>query len=66
MAPIYAIYALWVAWLVSWVIAMLWSSRAEKRGGVGASSFSPPRHSAVATFSCGPLYAPERALVLMM
>ena len=36
MAPIYAIYALWVAWLVSWVIAMLWSSRAEKRGGVGA------------------------------
>ncbi len=36
MAPIYTTYALWVAWLVSWTIAMVWSSRAEKRGGIGA------------------------------
>jgi protein-S-isoprenylcysteine O-methyltransferase Ste14 len=33
---IYAIYALWVAWLGSWILAMMWSSRSEKRGGVGA------------------------------
>ena len=36
MAPKYTIYALWVAWLVSWTIAMLWSGRTEKRGGIGA------------------------------
>ncbi len=36
MAPIYATYALWLAWLMSWTIAMLWSSRSEKRGGIGA------------------------------
>jgi protein-S-isoprenylcysteine O-methyltransferase Ste14 len=36
MAPIYTTYALWVAWVVSWTIAMVWSSRAEKRGSIGA------------------------------
>lgn len=36
MTPEHATYALWIAWLVSWIIAMLWSNRTEKRGGVGA------------------------------
>ncbi len=36
MTPEYAIYALWVAWLVSWLVAALWSNRTEKRAGIGA------------------------------
>lgn len=34
--PQYAINALWGAWLVSWSVARLWSSRTEKRSGIGA------------------------------
>jgi protein-S-isoprenylcysteine O-methyltransferase Ste14 len=36
MTPEYTIYALWCAWLVSWVVAMLWSDRPEKRDAIGA------------------------------
>jgi protein-S-isoprenylcysteine O-methyltransferase Ste14 len=36
MTPELTIYALWVAWLVSWTVAMLWSNRTEKRAGLGA------------------------------
>ncbi|HXN85860.1 MAG TPA: isoprenylcysteine carboxylmethyltransferase family protein [Candidatus Binataceae bacterium] len=35
MTPEHAIYALWGAWAVSWTIARLWASRAEKRAGIG-------------------------------
>ncbi len=36
MTPEYMIYALWGAWLVSWTVARLWSSRTEKRDAIGA------------------------------
>ena len=36
MTPEHTTYALWLAWLGSWVFAMLWSSRTEKRGGIAA------------------------------
>jgi protein-S-isoprenylcysteine O-methyltransferase Ste14 len=36
MTPEYTIYALWCAWLVSWIVAMLWSNRTEKRDAIGA------------------------------
>jgi protein-S-isoprenylcysteine O-methyltransferase Ste14 len=39
MTPEHATYALWLAWLASWVIAMLWSSRTEKRDAIGAELF---------------------------
>ncbi|MEP7365420.1 MAG: isoprenylcysteine carboxylmethyltransferase family protein [Acidobacteriota bacterium] len=35
MTPEQAIGALWRAWLVGWVIAVLWSSRTEKRDAIG-------------------------------
>jgi protein-S-isoprenylcysteine O-methyltransferase Ste14 len=40
MTPIYTIYTLWGAWLVSWTVARLWSNRTEKRAGIGAELFS--------------------------
>jgi hypothetical protein len=48
MTPQYAIYALWCAWLVSWVVAMFWSNRTEKSDAIGAelvfaSSFASAR-----------------------
>jgi protein-S-isoprenylcysteine O-methyltransferase Ste14 len=36
MTPELTIYALWGTWLVSWTVAMLWSSRTEKSGAIGA------------------------------
>ena len=36
MTPELTILALWGAWLVSWMVAVLWSSRTEKRSGIGA------------------------------
>src|SRR5580704_8347736 len=39
MTPEYAIYALWGAWVVSWVVAMFWSNRTEKRDAIGAEIF---------------------------
>ena len=39
MTPEHTIYALWIAWVVSWVVAMLWTNRTEKRGGIGAELF---------------------------
>ena len=39
MIPEYTIYALWGAWMVSWIVAMLWSNRTEKRGGLIAELF---------------------------
>jgi protein-S-isoprenylcysteine O-methyltransferase Ste14 len=39
MTPENTIYALWAAWVVSWVIAMLWSARTEKRDGIGPELF---------------------------
>ena len=39
MTPEYTIYALWCAWLVSWIVAMLWSNRTEKRDAIGAELF---------------------------
>lgn len=37
--PQHTIYALWVAWVVSWTVARLWSNRTEKRDGIGAELF---------------------------
>lgn len=34
MEPEHTIYAFWGAWLVSWTVAMLWTNRTEKRGGI--------------------------------
>ena len=34
MTPEHATYALWFTWLASWVIAMFWSSRSEKRDAI--------------------------------
>ena len=39
MTPQYTIYALWGAWVVSWIVAMLWSNRTEKRDAIGAELF---------------------------
>jgi|ERR1700733_1883883 len=39
MTPESTIYALWCAWLVSWILAMLWSNRTEKRDAMGAELF---------------------------
>jgi protein-S-isoprenylcysteine O-methyltransferase Ste14 len=36
MTPEYTIYALWCAWLVSWIVARRWSNRTEKRDAIGA------------------------------
>ena len=36
MTPPNTTYALWAAWIVSWTLAMLWSSRTEKRDGIPA------------------------------
>ena len=33
------IFTLWFAWLASWVVAMLWSGRTEKRDALGAELF---------------------------
>src|SRR5437588_8310085 len=34
-----AIYVVWGGWVVSWVVAMVWSARTEKRDGIGAELF---------------------------
>jgi len=39
MTPEYKVYALWCAWLVTWIVAMPWSNRTEKRDAVGAELF---------------------------
>ena len=39
MTPELTIIALWVAWVVSWTVAALWSNRTEKRAGIGAELF---------------------------
>jgi protein-S-isoprenylcysteine O-methyltransferase Ste14 len=39
MTPEYTINALWGAWLASWAVAMLWSNRTEKTGGIPAELF---------------------------
>jgi len=36
MTPESTIIALWIVWVVSWGLAAFWSSRAEKRGWIGA------------------------------
>jgi protein-S-isoprenylcysteine O-methyltransferase Ste14 len=36
MTPENTTYALWCAWLVSWIVAMLWSNRTEKRDAIEA------------------------------
>lgn len=38
MTPVRAIYLLWSAWLVSWVLAAAWSAPTEKRPGVSGSA----------------------------
>jgi protein-S-isoprenylcysteine O-methyltransferase Ste14 len=35
MTPEHTIYVLWCAWLLSWMVAALWSNRTEKRAGIG-------------------------------
>jgi protein-S-isoprenylcysteine O-methyltransferase Ste14 len=39
VTPELTILALWGAWLVSWMVAVLWSNRTEKRSGIGAELF---------------------------
>ena len=39
MTAEHTVYALWCAWVVSWTVARLWSSRSEKRDGIGAELF---------------------------
>jgi protein-S-isoprenylcysteine O-methyltransferase Ste14 len=39
MTPLYTIYGLWFAWLVSWTGAGFWSNRTEKRDGILAEVF---------------------------
>jgi protein-S-isoprenylcysteine O-methyltransferase Ste14 len=39
LAPLEAIYGLWIAWTASWVAATIWASRTEKRGGIFAEIF---------------------------
>jgi protein-S-isoprenylcysteine O-methyltransferase Ste14 len=36
MTPEHTIYDLWAAWIVSWTLARLWSSRTEKRASIAA------------------------------
>jgi protein-S-isoprenylcysteine O-methyltransferase Ste14 len=36
MTPEWTIAALWILWLLSWGVASAWSSRREKRSGMGA------------------------------
>ena len=36
MTPQQTVYALWMAWLVSWTVARLWSNRTEKRDTIRA------------------------------
>ncbi len=38
-SPIGALYAVWVAWAVSWELAAVWSSRAQATLGFGIKSF---------------------------
>jgi len=40
MSPERTITALWIAWLVSWVVAAVWSSRTEKMGNVAGEILS--------------------------
>ncbi len=35
MTARHTIYALWIAWLVSWTVARVWSSRTDKRDALG-------------------------------
>ena len=39
MTPELAIIALWIVWVVSWIVAALWTNRTEKRAGIGAELF---------------------------
>jgi protein-S-isoprenylcysteine O-methyltransferase Ste14 len=39
MTPEYTICALWGTWSVSWILAMLWSNRTEKRDSIRAELF---------------------------
>ena len=39
VTPELTIIALWVAWMVSWTVAALWSNRTEKRAGIGGELF---------------------------
>jgi protein-S-isoprenylcysteine O-methyltransferase Ste14 len=34
--PLFALYAVWIAWIVSWELAAVWSSRPQAALGVGA------------------------------
>jgi protein-S-isoprenylcysteine O-methyltransferase Ste14 len=36
MTPEHSIYAIWILWLVSWTVARIWSSRADKRDSLWA------------------------------
>ena len=36
MKPEDTIYVLWGAWLVSWIVAMVWSNQTEKRDAIAA------------------------------
>lgn len=39
MTPEYITYALWGAWVASWIVAMFWSNRTEKRDAIWAELF---------------------------
>jgi protein-S-isoprenylcysteine O-methyltransferase Ste14 len=39
MIPEHTLYALWGLWVVSWIVAMVWSNRTEKRDRIGAELF---------------------------
>jgi len=39
LTPEYTIDALWGAWVVSWIVAALWTNRTEKRAGMAAELF---------------------------
>ena len=39
MTPKLTIITVWVAWLVSWIVAALWTNHTEKRAGIGAELF---------------------------
>ena len=38
LTPIAAIYLTWLAWVVSWLLAAAWSSRAQSRPGLGVEA----------------------------
>jgi protein-S-isoprenylcysteine O-methyltransferase Ste14 len=38
LSPIGVIYVLWLAWVVSWMLAAAWSSRAQSRPGLGVEA----------------------------